>query len=296
MATIIDDLKARYKNGDLLMKLIFINAAVFVLLGVFRIVSHLFKLGDLDLSLYLSVPSSPEALLVSPWTILTYMFVHVGIWHILFNMLVFYWFGRLFLMYFSERNLMGLYILGGICGALVYILAFQFIPVYAGRASLLMGASAAVMAIVFGISFYQPNEKVNMLFVGQIKIVYIAIAMFIIDFISLDDMANPGGHLAHIGGAAIGLLFAVRMKNGKDITAWINRIGDFFVNLFSSLKFPRKNPMKVTYKRTETDYDYNQKKHNQEAEIDKILDKLKRSGYSSLSSDEKKKLFDASKK
>jgi membrane associated rhomboid family serine protease len=297
VANFFDDIKLKFKQGDLLMKLIFINVVIFLLLNMVGIVFKLFQIGDFDLVNYLAVPSLPDQLLLKPWTLFTYMFIHYEILHILFNMLVLYWFGRLFLGYFSERQLVGLYILGGLAGAVVYILAFNFIPYYVNLHSVLLGASASVMAIVFGIAFYRPNLRVNLLFVGSIKILYIALVMFAIDFISLDDMANPGGHVAHIGGAIAGYLFALGMQKGKDISSWINRIVDVFVNLYYSLFSGKKKPkLKVIYSQREKDYEYNQRKHKQEADLDKILDKIKQSGYDSLSSEEKKRLFDASKK
>jgi membrane associated rhomboid family serine protease len=294
MANFIDDIKLKYRQGDLLVKLIFLNVLIFFIVNALRIVSKLFWLGSFDLTGYLAVPSLPMDVLTHPWTLLTYMFLHYQIWHILFNMLVLYWFGRLFLIHFNERHLGGLYIIGGLSGAIVYILAFNFIPYYSNMQSVLYGASAAVMAIVFGIAFYRPELKVNLLFVGAVKIVYIALVMFAIDFISLDDKANPGGHVAHIGGAIAGYWFARAMLKGNDITRWLNVFMDWIVNLFSPIW--SKPKMKVKYKRHETDYEYNQRKRQDESNVDAILDKLKQSGYDSLSSDEKKKLFDASKK
>jgi membrane associated rhomboid family serine protease len=297
VATFIDDIKLKFKQGDLLVKLIFINVAIFLVLNIIGIIFKLFQVGNPDLVGYLSVPSQPNLLLVKPWTLFTYMFVHYEILHILFNMLVLYWFGRLFLSHFNERQLVGMYILGGLSGAIFYILAFNVIPYYVNLHSVLLGASASVMAIVFGIAFYRPNLKVNFLFVGSVKVLYIALIMFAIDFISLDDMANPGGHVAHIGGAIAGYIFALGMQKGKDISSWVNRIMDVFVNLFSSLTWgKKKSKLKVTYSRREKDYEYNQRKHKQEVDLDKILDKIKQSGYDSLSSEEKKRLFDASKK
>ena len=158
----------------------------------------------------------------------------------------------------------------------------------------MIGASAAVMAIVFGAAFYRPNVRMNLFFLGSIKIVHIAIAAFLLDFLSLDSKTNPGGHVAHIGGALVGYLFAIRYRKGNDITAWIGRLLDFVANLLKNNR--KKTKMKVDYKRTETDYEYNRRKYQEQTEIDAILDKLKKTGYTGLSSEEKKKLFDASKK
>jgi hypothetical protein len=129
---------------------------------------------------------------------------------------------------------------------------------------------------------------------GRIKIIYIAIFVFVLDFISLDDLSNPGGHLAHIGGAIAGYLFAIEYRKGKDITNGIAKMIDSLTNLFK--KKPKKSRLKVSHQRSESDSDYNYRKHQEQEEIDRILDKLKQSGYSSLSAEEKRKLFDASKK
>jgi membrane associated rhomboid family serine protease len=293
--TIIDNLKHRYKTGTVLTRLIFINVGVFIVLKAISVIFTLLKINVFDVITFLGVPSSVYVLLHRFWTPFTYMFVHEGFLHILFNLLWLYWFGRMFMQYFSGRTLGSLYVLGGLAGAMFYILAFNTIPHYVdmGR-GWLIGASASVMAIVMGVAFYRPDLRLNMFFIGQIKIIYIAIFVFVLDFLSLGNEANPGGHVAHIGGALLGYLFAVQCRKGKDITAWISPMIDWFVNLFKPRK--RKSKMKVEYARRETDWEYNKRRNDEQVEIDAILDKLKQSGYSNLSSEEKRKLFDASKK
>lgn len=295
MADIIEQLKNKYKSGNLMTKLIFINVAVFLVLKVINVLFTLFAINTFDLITFLGVPSYLGGLMMRFWTPFTYMFVHEGFLHILFNMLWLYWFGQIFLQYFSGRTMVSLYILGGLAGALFYVAAFNTIPYYSdlGR-SWLIGASAAVMAIVMGAAFYRPDVQLNLLFLGSIKIVYIAIFAFIIDFLSLGDTANPGGHLAHIGGAILGYLFAVQQKKGRDITKWMSSIIDAATNVFKPGR--SKSRMKVKYVRQETDWEYNKRRHSEQEEIDAILDKLKQSGYSNLTADEKKRLFDASKK
>jgi membrane associated rhomboid family serine protease len=295
MADIIDRIKYQYKTGDILIRLIFINVGIFLIIKILGIFFTLFKIETFNLLQFIAVPSQPEILLRRFWTPFTYMFVHEGFWHILFNMLWLYWFGKIFLEYFSGRHLGSVYLLGGLSGALLYILAFNLIPYYLDLGnSWMIGASAAVMAIVMAAAFYRPEVQLHLFLLGRIKIVYIAIFVFVLDFISLDDLSNPGGHLAHIGGAIAGYLFAVRYRRGKDITKGIGKMMDHIANLFK--KKPKKTKLKVSHRRAESDMDYNYRKHQEQEEIDRILDKLKHSGYSSLSADEKKKLFDASKK
>lgn len=295
MTDFIDNLKYKYKTGDVMTKFIFINISVFLLIKVISVIFTLFNIHAFDIITFLGVPSSPLILLKRVWTPFTYMFVHEEFLHLLFNMLWLYWFGKIFLHYFSGRTLGGLYVLGGLAGAMLYILAFNTIPYYVDmNRGWMIGASAAVMAIVMGVAFYRPDIQLNLLFFGRIKIVYIAVFAFVLDFLSLSNPANPGGHIAHIGGALFGYFFATQQKKGHDITRWIGRLIDSFANLFK----PRKNKskLKVKYNATESDWEYNKRKHDTQEDIDAILDKLKQSGYSSLSSEEKKKLFDASKK
>ena len=295
MADIIDRIKYQFKNGDILIKLIFINIGVFLIIKILGVFFTLFKIDAFDALQYLAVPSQPLMLLHRFWTPLTYMFVHEGFWHILFNMLWLYWFGKIFLEYFSGRNLGSIYVLGGLSGALLYIVAFNLIPYYLDLGnSWMIGASASVMAIVMAAAFYRPEVQLNLFLLGRIKIIYIAIFVFLLDFISLDDLSNPGGHLAHIGGAIAGYLFAIEYRKGKDITNGIAKMIDNLANLFK--KKPKKSKLKVSHQRSESDSDYNYRKHREQEEIDRILDKLKQSGYSSLSAEEKRKLFDASKK
>ena len=227
-----------------------------------------------------------------PWTVITYMFTHFDFLHILFNMLWLYWFGGLFLTFFSERQLGGLYLLGGIAGAVLFMLAYNIFPYFqtVASSSYLMGASASVMAIVFAVSFYRKDLEINLFLIGRIKLIYLALFTFVIDLLAITS-DNAGGHIAHIGGALFGIWFAMQIKKGKDLTAPMNRVLDWVANLGK-----RKPKMKVTYKRAETDYEYNARKQRESADIDAILDKLKRSGYESLSADEKRQLFDASKK
>ena len=287
-------IKNSFRHGSALTRLIYINVGVFFflkLVEVFLVLAGYQRVEPL-LLVFTGVPALPEELLYTPWTALTYMFTHFGFLHLLFNMLWLYWFGKIFLFYFNGRQLGGLYIIGGIAGALLFILSYNIFPYFEDNVifSSLVGASASVMAIVFAISFYQKDYAIDLLFFGRIKLLYLALFTIAIDMLTITS-GNAGGHIAHIGGALTGIGFASLIKNGKDITNSINKVIDVIVNL------GKKRPkMKVTYKRPETDYEYNTRKQQETETIDRILDKLKHSGYESLSSEEKKRLFDASKK
>ena len=293
MDGIITNLKRSFLAGSILKKLIFINIAVFILIRLLGILLLLFNLQDFPILLYLQLPASPMALLSRPWTLFSYMFTHFEFLHILFNMLWLYWFGELFLQVFNERQLGGLYVLGGLAGALLFVVSYNLFPYFQEVASFsfLMGASASVMAIVFAISFYRKEIEIHLLLFGRIKLIYLALFTFVIDLLAMTS-DNAGGHIAHIGGALFGIWFASRYAQGKDLTAPINRLIDKLVNLGK-----RKPKMSVTYGgRSNKDWEYNARKQQEAANIDAILDKLRRSGYGSLSADEKKQLFDASKK
>jgi len=293
MTSVINNIKKRFKQKDILIQLIIVNISIFLLLAVITLVTKLFKLNLIHIVEYIGVPADPELLIRRPWTLFTYMFVHVDLLHILFNMLFLYWFGQIFISYFNPKNLGSLYVLGGLAGAVLYILAFNTIPYYVDMGNLpMIGASASVTAIMFAAAFYNPRMEVNLFFVIRIKIIYIAIFIFILDFISLADESNPGGHVAHIGGAILGYIYAHQYLKGKDITRWISRIIDWGANLFK----PKPPKMKVNHKKSETDYEYNSRRKEETEEIDRILDKIKASGYSSLTQNEKKRLFDAGKK
>ena len=292
MESIFTNLKNTFRAGNILAKLIYINVGLFILIRLMGVIFLLFNIPGISFLQYLQMPSSPELLLYRPWTVITYMFTHFDFLHILFNMLWLYWFGGLFLNFFSERQLGGLYLLGGIAGAVLFMLAYNIFPYFqtVASSSYLMGASASVMAIVFAVSFYRKDLEINLFLIGRVKLIYLALFTFVIDLLAITS-DNAGGHIAHIGGALFGIWFAMRIKEGQDLTAPMNRLLDWVVNLGK-----RKPRMKVTYKRAETDYEYNARKNRESADLDAILDKLKRSGYESLSADEKRQLFDASKK
>jgi len=284
-----DDIKKTFRNGSNLTRLIYINIAFFILITIVAVIGFLLNnpdVSDTTLNL-LSVPSSFKLLLVRPWTLITYMFVHKDIWHILFNMLWLYWFGRIFLEYLDQRKLVAVYLLGGMSGALVYILSFNIFPAFSGvvAESVAIGASASVMAIVIAIAAYVPDYTVQLFVLGRIKIKYMALAIFVFTSI-MDFSVNSGGKLAHIGGAFFGYFYTLNLRQGRDIGKSFNKIIDFFVTIFK----PRQK-LKVTYKKTTTEYEYNKTKVEHQSRINIILDKISKGGYDSLTKEEKETLF-----
>jgi membrane associated rhomboid family serine protease len=290
MDGIIYEIKQSFKEGGNLVKLIYINLAVFL---VFNILKALFFLGGVDfgttVSQFLAVPADLSRLVSRPWTIITYMFFHEGFLHILFNMLWLYWLGRIFLSYMPERKLLGVYIMGGISGGLLYILFYNIFPVFNDvlPVSSALGASASVYAVVFAAVTYAPNFVLNLMFIGPVRLKYIGLFLIILDIISIAG-TNAGGHIAHLGGAAFGYLFIYFQRQNLDLARPFYWIADVFT---TSQSTQRRKKMKVEYKKATDDFEYNKIKAEQQLEIDRILDKISKGGYDSLTADEKKTLF-----
>jgi len=291
---IIDEIKASFKKGSTLTRLIYINLVVFILVNLVEVFYYLLNRHPSysNFLLLFAVPADLGQLASRPWSIVTYMFLHKNFLHILFNILWLYWFGRVFLEYLDARKLVGVYVLGGLSGAVLYIAAFNFFPVFSQELGLsyALGASAAVMAIVIAIAAYVPNYTMHLLFLGRVKIIYIAIIGFLITSV-FDFSINTGGKIAHIGGGLFGYLYILRYKQGKDMTRGINRLLEGLFSLFKP-----KHKIRVTHRNTDTDMDYNTRKVDEQKEVDRILDKIAKSGYSSLSNQEKEILFRQSKK
>jgi membrane associated rhomboid family serine protease len=285
-----DEIRNTFKTGSNLTRLIYINIVVFILITIAAGIGFLVNnqgVSDDVLNL-LSVPSSLNALLLRPWTLITYMFVHKDIWHTLFNMLWLYWFGKIFLEYLDQRKLVAVYLLGGISGAFIYILSFNVFPAFSGvvSQSVAIGASASVMAIVIAIAAYVPDYTVQLFLFGRIKIKYVALGIFIFASI-LDFSVNSGGKLAHIGGAFFGYLFTLNLKKGRDMGKGLNRVIDFFATIFK----PRKKLTVTHKKKVASEYEYNAYKVDHQKRINSILDKISKGGYDSLTKEEKETLF-----
>ena len=210
-------------------------------------------------------------------------------------MFTLYWFGKLFLMFFSEKQMLGLYILGGFFGAAFYILAYNIFPFFQPNlvGSTLMGASASIMAIIVAAAMHSPNLEMRMMLIGNVKLKYIAIFFVLMSYFSIMS-SNAGGEIAHLGGALAGYIFIVSLRNGRDFTKWINLVLDSIYNLFK----PRKLKVKINKNQSKSkmsDAEFNMNKARNMQEIDRILDKIKTSGYESLTAEDKKRLFDQKK-
>lgn len=291
---ILSELKSSFKQGTTITKLIYANLGVYLIINLIHIVSRLMLIDDSIVLQMLAVPANLGALILKPWTLISYMFLHEGFFHILFNMINLFWFGKLFLMFFNQKQAVALYIIGGLFGAALYILGLNVFPYFQNIAShgILLGASASVLALVIGVATYSPNMEIHLVLIGKVKLKYLAAVFFFISLLSVAG-ENAGGNIAHLGGIIAGYLFGIKIKNGKDLTKGVNKAIDFFVDLFA-----RKPKMKVSHNggRPMTDSEWNAKRTQEGKMLDEILDKIKQSGYDSLSSEEKKRLFDQSKK
>lgn len=291
MANVLEDFKSAFSRRDNgLNQLILINVIVFC---VFQVLKLGFKLSlngpvyDLVLRQF-TLPADLYVLAYRPWTIFTYFFLHEDFFHILFNMLFLYYFGNLISEYLGNRRLVNVYILGGLAGGIAYLAAYNLIPYFRPELNIvvLLGASGAVYAAVVAAATLLPDYTFNLLLIGPVRIVYIAIFYVAISFFEIAGR-NSGGNLAHLGGALMGYIFIRQLKAGND---WGKPI-DLILNTFTGM-FKPKSKVRVTYKQDKKAV-VSSKIPNQD-EIDNILDKISRSGYDSLSKDEKQKLFKAS--
>ncbi len=303
-----DEIKNRYNAASLLMRLIYINIGVFVVLRLVGVLSFLGTGSTSGLLQWVELPASLPLLLRRPWTVITYMFSHYGLLHILFNMLWLYWLGRIFMEFFTPRQLGGLYMLGGLGGATLYLVAYNLLPHLNSVNAMMLGASASVMAIVIAVAVYRPDYQINLLFIGGISLKWVAIGTVFIDLIGIEG-TNVGGHIAHMGGMLVGLWFGMAIRRGHDITSWINSCIDAVVSIFKKQPSHKawrpaggkafdKESGKASKQSTTSSSEAGGKASGNldEQRLDDILGKLKRSGYGALSDEEKEFLFNASRK
>ncbi|MDI5898282.1 rhomboid family intramembrane serine protease [Flavobacterium sp. LB2P84] len=287
---IIDDLKLQYKMGGIVTQLIFWNAALFVFPWLFFALLSLFGV-NIDYIHYVSLSSNPTHLLWKPWSLLSYAFFHSGIMHIIFNMIVLNFAGRLFMTYFTSKQLLGLYILSAIFAGICYILVFYVLNINAP----IVGASAAIMAILVATTTYHPLMDLRLLIIGNVKLWHITAVIIIVDLMQLRS-ENMGGHISHLSGAFFGFIFIKLLQNGTDLSTVVTRIIDFFANLFKKntttpFKKVHKNYSKPLVKSVSKIV----AKDKSQQQIDEILDKISQSGYDSLTKEEKEFLFKVGK-
>ncbi|HAG15959.1 MAG TPA: rhomboid family intramembrane serine protease [Bacteroidales bacterium] len=295
-------IKRFFNQKSVLSKLILINILVFVLLNSINLTLFLFSIdqefvlanGVSRITYWLSLPADLSALAFKPWTLLTYMFVQEGILHLLFNMMVLYIGGQIFTNYLSEKKLLSTYIFGGLAGAFLFILSFNLFPAFSNHVAnaIALGSSASVLAIFVASATRVPNLPLQLILFGRVPLKYIALAIIVLDVLNIRN-GNAGGHIAHIGGALYGFFMIRQPNKGKHLDALFGKFSfGSFLNQFKKPKTKFKNV--YTNPKPQKDEDYLRKKAEEQARIDVILDKIKKSGYESLSAEEKAKLFNAS--
>ena len=285
-------------------QLIIINVVVFLFLAVLNVFSSILDFEYVFAFVYkqFSIPPLFSDFITRPWTIITYSFSHSlsGIFHILFNMLVFYWFARLVIEYLGSDKVISLYVLGALAGGISYLLVYNLVPFYANQAHMLsgmVGASAAVYAVVVAAATLIPNYTFFLLFLGPVRIKYIAAFYIVLSFLGSVG-SNAGGNIAHLGGALMGFIFIKQLQKGNDWGAWVLSVIRFFKSFFV-----RQPNIKVSYKKGSSSKSKPSSSSSRQSssktsqdEIDEILDKISERGYESLTKEEKQKLFNASKK
>ena len=287
---IIDDLKLQYKMGGIVTQLIFWNVALFVLPWLFFALLSLLGV-NIDYIHYVSLSSNPADLLWKPWSLLLYAFFHSGIMHIIFNMIVMNFSGRLFMTYFTSKQLLGLYILSAIFAGICYILVFYVLNINAP----IVGASAAIMAILVATTTYHPLMDLRLLIIGNVKLWHITAVIIIVDLMQLRS-ENMGGHISHLSGAFFGFIFIKLLQNGTDLSTVVTRVIDFFSNLFKkNTSTPFKKVHKNYSKPLVKSVSKIVTKDKSQQQIDEILDKISQSGYDSLTKEEKEFLFKVGK-
>ncbi|MDY7395189.1 rhomboid family intramembrane serine protease [Aureibaculum sp. 2210JD6-5] len=279
MNSIKDKIVYKIKTATIAEQIIYATIVVFVITLLFRVFSTFMEWNDNLFVNWFALPAGFEQFLTKPWTIVTYGFLHADFLHILFNLILLYYIGNLFLDFFSKRDFLIYYLSGIVVGGIIYLTSYNFFPALKGSNSVLLGASAGVTAILVGLATKIPNYAIHLRFIGAIKLWYIAVGMILIDVIQL-PISNTGGHLAHLGGALIGFLLTNQTNQGKS-----------FSNLFGFIfKSKKEKPLKTVYKNPNP-----QKKtkasSTQQQKIDAILDKISKSGYEALTQEEKDFLF-----
>ena len=283
---ILDDLKLQYRTGGMVQKLIFWNIGCFLLSLVFF---YSFSVGKFQIPYWIALSSDLGTFVKSPWTLVTFNFFHYGFFHLIFNLLVLHFAGRLFSIYFTDRQLLGVYVLGGIFSGIIFMLSYIII----GKAGLLVGASGAIMAILLSATTYAPFMLLRIPLIGIVKLWHVTFVILLLDLIQL-PLDNTGGHIAHLGGALFGFLYIKLLQSGTDLSKGISMILDFFVNVSKPKK---KTPFKKVHRNTtkKAVNSFQDNKDLTQKQIDDILDKISKSGYDSLTKEEKEFLFKAGK-
>lgn len=308
LQSIWEDVKREFSYGNMVTRIIIVNVVIFLVINITRLLLFIGNGGQPSLVYdeivhFLSMSSDWKYVLTHPWVIFTHMFLHENFWHLLWNMLYLYWFGRIVGDFIGNQRVLPIYLLGGLTGALLFFVSANLMPYGLGGAHYALGASAAVMAIVVAAGAISPDYIMRLLFLGDVKLKYIVLVLVLLDLFALASNINTGGQFAHLGGAAMGWIFVRQLREGNDWALQINGLFDKIGRLFRRPRKPRQPHM--AYKNPNRPAQSANRKSTQASDpddlsdqekLDAILDKIKQSGYESLSAHEKEFLFNASKK
>jgi len=297
--SILEEFKDAFnKPNNSHVQLIIINVVIFLVLGILNVIADLGGIGELFYTIdkQFMIPPTMGEFFTRPWTMITYMFNHGGLMHILFNMLWFYFFGRLIIEYLGNEKLISIFIVGGLAGAVAYLFMYNAIPYYIDRSGGpgMVGASGAINAVIVASAALLPNYAVNLLFFGSVRIKYIALFFIALSLLGITG-GNAGGNIAHLGGAGIGYLYIKSLQGGTDIGRWVIVVMNFFKSFFLRQPKMTVSGKKKKSKTTASTSSSTMSNVADQKEIDAILDKISQSGYESLSKEEKQQLFNASK-
>ncbi len=290
MSSIIDDLKMQYKFGGIAQRLIYVNIACFlvsyVIFGLLR-----FANINIDFLQYVSLSSNPMDLLWKPWSIISYSFFHSGFFHLFFNLIILNFSSQLFLTFFNQKQLLGLYLLAAVFSGVIFVFFFYLMNII----SPIVGASGAIMAILVATTTYQPLMNLRLLIIGNVKLWHVTVVILLLDLMQIQS-ENSGGHIAHLAGAFFGFIFIKLLQNGTDLSKIVSNLLNFFVNLFTKSPSTPFKKVHRNYKKTfpNTASKIVTKDKTQQ-QIDEILDKISRSGYDCLTKEEKEFLFKVGK-
>lgn len=294
---IADDIKKMYRESNMVGRFIMVNVAVFLAVNLVGLIEVLTQTAIFNVVHWFAAPSDPIDLAMKPWTVISYMFLHERFWHLFWNMVMLYFSGRIFFDLLGARRFVNTYFVGGLAGLALFILFYNIFPAFeAQRGAPIMGASASVLAILVAVATYTPNYTIFLPIIGAVRLKWIALLFVVLDFISIRTGVNAGGHIAHLGGALWGFLWARQLGRGRDISAWFDTVVGIALAIIPRRKMRVAHSKSRPSGNTGPSRASSSKVRNEEEVIDEILDKISKSGYDSLTEREKEILFRASKK
>lgn len=295
---LFDSLKNAYRYGGMTTRLIFINAAIFLLIQILSVIIRLMMADNSILSVFLNavftLNTDLKYFIFMPWGLITSIFAHFSLWHFVLNMLFLYFSGRMFEQLFDAKRLWYTYLFGGIAGGMLEIIAHAIFPALQNSQIVIVGASGSIMAIFMALAFYRPNLNVMLFGLFPVRLIFLALFFLLSDLISL-GMNDGVAHFAHLGGAIFGAISIRNLSSRSNMMNKIQRWGDSLISSIKAIFKPSSKQTKRSNTRMKTDEEYNMEKKSKQEKIDQILDKISKSGYESLTRQEKDFLFNQSK-